>query len=140
MPPENTSIDRIDNNKGYFKENCKWSTKKEQQSNRRVCIFLEIDGEKKCITEWAEHFNLPSSLVINRISKLKWTPKEALGLVERNTKKRTCYVRSDAHWVEFNGKKMILSEWCKFLNLNSKTVYSRIMRGASDLKALGLVV
>lgn len=32
---KNTSIDRIDVNKGYFRENCKWSTMKEQNSNKR---------------------------------------------------------------------------------------------------------
>lgn len=35
--PINTSIDRIDNNKGYFKENCKWSTVHQQASNKRAC-------------------------------------------------------------------------------------------------------
>jgi hypothetical protein len=29
------TLDRIDNNKGYFKENCKWSTYEEQNKNRR---------------------------------------------------------------------------------------------------------
>lgn len=29
------SLDRIDNNKGYSKENCKWSTRKEQMNNTR---------------------------------------------------------------------------------------------------------
>ncbi len=33
--PEGTSIDRIDNDKGYYKENCKWSTRSEQSKNRR---------------------------------------------------------------------------------------------------------
>jgi hypothetical protein len=33
--PEGMSIDRIDNDKGYSKLNCKWSTKKEQIDNRR---------------------------------------------------------------------------------------------------------
>lgn len=34
-PSINYSLDRIDNNKGYWKDNWKWSTASEQQSNRR---------------------------------------------------------------------------------------------------------
>ena len=30
------SIDRIDNDKGYEKDNCKWSTRKEQNANKRM--------------------------------------------------------------------------------------------------------
>ena len=33
--PDKMSLDRIDNDKGYYKDNCKWSTKKEQINNRR---------------------------------------------------------------------------------------------------------
>ena len=32
--PESYSLDRIDTEKGYFKENCKWSTHKDQCNNR----------------------------------------------------------------------------------------------------------
>ena len=34
--PEGTSIDRIDSSKGYYKENCKWSTVREQNRNRKM--------------------------------------------------------------------------------------------------------
>lgn len=34
--PIGKTLDRIDNSKGYFKENCRWATNKEQQTNLSV--------------------------------------------------------------------------------------------------------
>lgn len=33
--PPGMTLDRVDNDRGYFKDNCKWSTRKEQANNRR---------------------------------------------------------------------------------------------------------
>jgi len=38
--PPNKSIDRIDNSKGYEPTNCKWSTLKEQNWNKKSCVKI----------------------------------------------------------------------------------------------------
>jgi DNA-binding XRE family transcriptional regulator len=64
--PEGTTIDRIDGTKGYYKENCKWSTKEEQSQNRSNTLnkkeVIEIRNfiNENIITqkEIAEKFNV----------------------------------------------------------------------------------
>ncbi len=53
-PSKDYSLDRIDNNKGYSKDNCKWATRKEQSRNVRTNRIFEFNGQKKCLSEWAE--------------------------------------------------------------------------------------
>lgn len=44
-PSPKHSIERIDNNKGYFPSNCKWATRKEQQRNNRNCVgVLDLES------------------------------------------------------------------------------------------------
>jgi hypothetical protein len=47
------SLDRIDTNKGYFKENCRWATPKEQARNTRANHLITYKNQTKCIAEWA---------------------------------------------------------------------------------------
>lgn len=56
--PNGMSLDRIDVNKGYFKENCRWATSKQQARNTRKNRIVEHNGESKCLMEWCEKFGL----------------------------------------------------------------------------------
>lgn len=50
---DNLSIDRIDNNKGYYPLNCRWADDITQSNNRSDNHKIEINGEYKTFAEWS---------------------------------------------------------------------------------------
>ncbi len=64
--PDGMTLDRIDNSLGYFKENCRWATQKEQQRNRRHHVMLTYNGETKCLAAWAESLGIVYNTMHNR--------------------------------------------------------------------------
>lgn len=75
---KNTSIDRIDNNGNYCKENCKWSTKKEQSRNTRRNHFLIFNGKRLTVSEWAEIIGVERNTIYERINHFGWSIKKTL--------------------------------------------------------------
>ena len=74
---EGLTLDRKDTNGNYSKENCRWITQKEQCRNTRNNVFIEFNGEKKCLAEWAEITGIPS-YTIGRRHKKGQKPEEIL--------------------------------------------------------------
>lgn len=65
--PPGLQLDRIDNNKEYSKENCKWSTPKQNCRNRRTNCIISVRGEKHTVTDAAEKFNVRRERIYDRI-------------------------------------------------------------------------
>lgn len=74
---ESLTIDRIDNNKGYSPENCRWATYKEQNRNKRSNTILAFNGVCKTICEWAEQINISEATICGRL-KRGWSIEETL--------------------------------------------------------------
>ena len=65
--PIGKTIERIDNNLGYFKENCCWADSKTQNRNSRNTRLIEYNGEVKCLTEWANELNINYGTLHSRL-------------------------------------------------------------------------
>jgi hypothetical protein len=85
-PSKKHSIDRIDNYKGYFPDNCRWVTMSEQCRNKRKTVFFEYNGEKKNLNDICDDLKLSHNMVYNRINKLGWNLEKAL-ITPRNSRK-----------------------------------------------------
>lgn len=72
------SLDRLDNNKDYSKENCRWANSKEQANNRRNNHLLKFKGIADTITNWANHFGLRKPTLYSRIFEREWSTEKAL--------------------------------------------------------------
>lgn len=76
--PKGYSLDRIDNDRGYSKENCRWADLATQSNNRRNNRRYEYSGKTLTIAQWAKEYNLSHKLVHQRIFRDGMSIEEAL--------------------------------------------------------------
>ncbi len=76
-PPDKHSIDRKENDKGYYKDNCRWADTEEQNNNYDQNRIIEYNGESMNVTQWASKLNIPRHRIYQRLNK-GWTPEKAL--------------------------------------------------------------
>lgn len=76
--PKGYTLERIDNDKGYSKSNCKWASIKDQNKNKRCTTKINYNGKLLTLPELSEITGISKSTLRGRI-------KKGLSLFEKHT-------------------------------------------------------
>lgn len=115
---EGLSIDRIDNNRGYSPENCRWVDKKTQSNNRNFCRFITYKGKTQTLKQWCEELNINYKQTHARIVRGGWAIEQAF-----ETKQNPLI-----NFITYNGKTQTVAAWARELNLSYGTLRARLFK------------
>ena len=71
-----TSIDRVNNDLGYSKDNCRWATAEMQNNNSSQCRYITFGGETMTMEMWAKRVGVNASTMHVRLKR--WPVERAL--------------------------------------------------------------
>lgn len=92
--PHGTTLDRIDNDKGYGPENFRWATPVEQANNKRTTLRFDVFGESLTIRDMANRLGVPYHVIRMRISR-GVSPETAMTQPMRNYPWKSKGTRAD---------------------------------------------
>lgn len=112
------SIDRLDPNKGYFPENCRWTDPLGQGENKRNSVKAKAGGELKHMASIWREAGMRESTFYNRINR-GMTPDEAVSApVQRKNVKAA-----------IDGVERTLVEWSEVTGIKCATLRYRYRKG-----------
>ena len=86
-PGKEYTIDRIDNDKGYSKENCRWTTRDVQPRNSRQNHFIQHDGKTLCIKDASDVLGITRGSFTIMRDKKGWTDQQTFDYYLEHGKK-----------------------------------------------------
>jgi hypothetical protein len=125
--PEGMTLDRIDNNGNYCKENCRWATNKEQCRNRRNSFYITAFGKTQTVAAWEEETGVHHTSIINRFNR---------GLKEEEVFSKTRVNQKNTVFIKAFDKEKSLKEWSIEKDINKERISQRLKSGWTAEEAL----
>lgn len=74
---EGLTLDRIDVNKDYSPDNCRWVSMEIQNNNTRKNHFLTYNGKTQSLADWCKELNLNYNTTKTRLNRSHWSVERA---------------------------------------------------------------
>lgn len=123
-PQDGYTLERRDNNSGYYKENCVWASWSDQFNNRSTTVKIEWNGKKQSKAQWSKELGLGKGCLDRRLS-LGWSIEEALSTPSDNQGK---VIRVHDVYT-YKGQSKTLKQWSDEIKVPYETFASRIAKG-----------
>ena len=112
------TIERIDVNGDYCKDNCKWATQTEQANNRRNTKKVLVNGKYYTYREIMDITGFTYSCILERAQK---GDLDILSLSNKNFR-----------IIDFNGESKSIKDWAVILNVKYPALHKNLMRNKYD--------
>lgn len=111
-------LDRIDNDKGYSPNNCRWVTNKENCNNMRKNHLVTYNGKTLTVSQWADELNINYSSLCTRLSN-GWSMEKIIKTPVKLSKRL----------IEHDGEIKSLADLSKEYGIKFSTLKNRLTRG-----------
>ena len=123
-PSPKHSLDRIDNNGDYSPKNCKWSTRVEQQNNRRSNHLITIACVTLTIAQWTKEMGYGKTVIWDRL-ELGWSDYDAV-MTPVHTDKL----------ITIGNETWTIAQWAEEMSLGKTIIRTRLKLGWSEFDAV----
>lgn len=87
-PPDGLTLERVDVNGNYNRQNCRWANRTDQARNRRNSKFIVINGQQVHAKDAATILGVQYKTLMARSNAYGWTDEEIVrGYKKYNAKK-----------------------------------------------------